>query len=186
MIKTRIFLIHGWSGGPDKDWLPWVKGKLEEMDYDVITPLMPNTDSPVISAWVPYLSELVGHLRTNDILIGHSIGCQTILRYLEKTNGLAHKVVLVAPWFTLTNLENDDMWRQADQWVNTPMDFSKIKPKSKEFITVFSENDPWVPYQQNMELFKKSLNPTIITLYGKGHITADEGITELPELLKYI
>ena len=183
MLKSRVFLIHGWGGSPQRDWLPWAKIELEKKVYDVIVPSMPDTDTPVIEPWVSYLDKLVGELRPDDILIGHSIGCQTILRYLEKTKGVANKVILVAPWFTLTNLENDEAWRVADPWFTTPIDFSKVKSKAKSFITIFSDNDSWVPYQENRQMFEEKLGPQVITLHNRGHITGEEGSVELPELL---
>ena len=144
---------------------------------------MPDTGHPVINAWVNHLTKLVGTLRPDDIFIGHSIGCQTILRCLERAPGQAAKVILVAPWFTLIDLESDEMWRLADPWFKTPMNFETIKPKAKEFTTIFSANDPWVPYEENIQLFRKYLNPKIITLHGKGHLTSDQGVNKLPELL---
>lgn len=183
MPKIRIYLIHGWGGSPNNDWLPWAKTELENRGYEVIVPNMPGTDTPVIEAWVNHLTELVGEIKSNDIFIGHSIGCQTILRYLEKSKGKANKVVLVAPWFTLSNLSDNEAWNIADPWIKTPINFDDIKSKANKFIAVFSDNDPWVPYQENLQLFKEKLNPKIITLHNHGHITADEGFTELPELL---
>jgi predicted alpha/beta hydrolase family esterase len=52
--------------------------------------------------------------------------------------------------------------------------------------TIFSDDDPWVPYQENRELFVVKFNPEIITLHNKGHITADEGSTQLPELISLV
>ncbi len=181
--KSRIFLIHGWGGSPQGDWLPWAKTELEQRGYDLIVPNMPETDTPVIESWVSHLDEQVGNLRPDDIFIGHSIGCQTILRYLEKASGAVNKVILVAPWFTLTNLEKDQAWQIAEPWFTSPMDFTQIKNKAKKFITIFSDDDPWVPYQENRQMFAAKLDPEIITLQKRGHITADEGSLELPELL---
>lgn len=186
-MSKRVFLIHGWGGGPDKDWFPWAKTELENKGYDVIPPLMPDTDTPVIEAWVSHLQNLVGEVRGSDFFIGHSIGCQTILRYLERVGeGKAYSVILVAPWFTLTNLESDDMWRIADPWIKTPVDFSKIRPKANKFVTIFSDNDAWVPYKENKKLFQEELNPEIVTLHNKGHITAEEGSVSLPEIFLYL
>ena len=182
-MKSRIFLVHGWGGSPVGDWLPWAKGELEKRGYEVIVPNMPDTDTPVIAPWVSHLGQLVGELRSDDIFIGHSIGCQTILRYLETASGVVAKVILVAPWFTLTNLESDEMWKIADPWFQTPMDCNQIKTKANKFITIFSDNDPWVPYKENRQLFEEKLNPQIITLHHKGHTTAEEGSLKLPELL---
>ena len=147
---------------------------------------MPDTNIPVINKWVDHLSAQVGKIRESDIFIGHSIGCQTILRYLEQSSGVVAKVILVAPWFTLTNLDNDEAWKVADPWLKTTMDFSKIIKKAGKFITIFSDNDPWVPYLENKGMFEEKLNPEIINLHNKGHITAEEGSTELPELLKLL
>ncbi len=181
--KIRVFLIHGWGGSPDRDWMPCAKAELERKGYEVIAPAMPDTEHPVIDAWVQHLTSVVGTPEQTDIFIGHSIGCQTILRYLEDLEGKVGKVILVAPWFTLSNLDNVEMWTVADPWLKTPIDFGKIKSKYQSMTTIFSDNDPWVPYQVNVDLFRAKFNPEIITLHNKGHITEDEGSTQLPELL---
>jgi predicted alpha/beta hydrolase family esterase len=186
MLKSRIYLIHGWSGSPEGDWFPWAINVLTSLNYEVIAPLMPDTDTPIIDAWVGHLSTLVGDIRESDIFIGHSIGCQTILRFLENSSRVAAKIILVAPWFTLTNLGSDEMWDIADPWLKTPLDFSKIINKAKKFITIFSDNDAWVPYKENESLFRQKLNPEIIVLHNKGHITAEEGSVELKELIDLV
>ena len=182
-MKPRIFLIHGWGGSPDKDWFPWAIAELESRGYEVIAPLMPDTNHPKIDAWVSELSKLVGVPRPTDILIGHSIGTQTILRYLQSINVQVNKVILVAPWLTLTNLENAKAWKVADHWLHAPIDFTQIRSKSKQFTTIFSDNDIWVPYAENRSLFIEHLNPRVVTLHNHGHMTADEEVTELPEIL---
>ena len=65
MSKSRIFLIHGWGGFLSGDWLPWAKTELENRGYEVIAPLMPDTDAPVIQAWVNHLDNLA-LLRKNE------------------------------------------------------------------------------------------------------------------------
>ena len=185
---SRAFIIHGWGSGPDKDWIPWMTSALNNKGYETVVPLMPDTEIPKINPWVSKLSQLVGNTDPTDIFIGHSIGCQTILRLLEKLPSpqKVKKVLLIAPWFELTNLEDDQMWQIADPWLKTPINFSQVVNKANEFITVFSDNDPWVPFDINLQLFKERLNPTIITLSHRGHFTQDEGITQIPELLDLI
>lgn len=186
MTKSRVFLIHGWGGSPQSDWFPWAILEFTKLDYKVIAPYMPDTNIPVINKWVDHLSAQVGDLHESDIFIGHSIGCQTILRYLEQSSGVVAKVILVAPWFTLTNLENDEAWKVADPWLKTTMDFSKIINKAGKFITIFSDNDPWVPYLENKGMFEEKLNPEVVVLHNKGHITAEEGSTQLFELIDLV
>ena len=148
---------------------------------------MPDTDNPIITSWINKLKEAIGKLENSDILIGHSIGCQTILRFLETLdNGKkAAKVVFVAPWMKLSNLSGDEEWDIAKPWLETPIDFFKVKNKAKSFIAFFSDNDPWVPLEENVKIFREKLNPEIVILKNKGHFSEDEGVKELPGILDH-
>jgi len=183
----RIFLIHGWGGSPKNDWLPWAKETLEKEDYEVFAPKMPNTKHPKIEPWLDKLSKTVGKPKPDDILIGHSIGCQTILRYLERLNEdqKVEKVILVAPWWFLTLDENEEQ-ADADPWLNSMINFDKVKTKANKFVCVFSKSDPYVPYSKNVEFFKENLNPDIITKSGPGHFTTDEGADKIEFLIDLI
>lgn len=187
-MKIRVFIIHGWGGSPTKDWIPWVKFQLEVKGYEVSAPTMPDTDNPQIEPWVNKLSETIKEPQKQDVLIGHSIGCQTILRFLEglPENQKVSKVILVAPWFKLTNLENDEAWKIVDPWIKSQIEFSKVKSKSDSFTAIFSNNDQWVPLKENKELFERRLNPRIIVLNNKGHFSEEEGVKELSEVIDLI
>jgi len=186
-MRKRVFLIHGWGGSPNKDWLPWASLELKK-SFEVIAPAMPDTDTPKIDAWVSKLQELVGQPRFDDVLIGHSIGCQTILRYLSKLSDdkKVNRVILVAPWVKLTNLENNEAWQIADPWLKTPLDYSVLKKRAISYILIFSDNDNWVPLEENRKFFMNKLNPKIIILHHKGHFTEDEGVKRIVEILNLV
>ena len=183
-----MFTVHGWYGSPKGDWIPWLADQLKNKGYEVITPEMPDTDNPQIAPWVNKLKEVVDELRADDVLIGHSIGCQTILRFLETLdNGKkAAKVVFVAPWMKLANLSGDEEWQIAKLWLETPINFSKIQNKADSFVVLFSDNDPWVPLEENVKIFRDKLDSKVVILKNKGHFSEDEGIKKLPEILDYI
>ncbi|MBI2031081.1 MAG: serine hydrolase family protein [Candidatus Levybacteria bacterium] len=182
----RVFIIHGWDGYPEEGWFPWLKSQLEK-EYDVIIPSMPDTENPKIVPWVRKLEKTVGEIRKDDILIGHSIGCQAILRFLEKTDNhlKVDKVILVAPWLRLTNLEDEESWKIAKPWLEAPINLSKVKIKAKSFTTVFSDNDPFVPLN-NKNDFKTKLGAKIVIERNKGHFNGDDGVTELPVIMKLV
>lgn len=183
MVK-RVFIIHGWGGSPQRDWTPWAKNVLEERGFEVFVPKMPDTDNPIIGKWVTYLDKAVGEIDNDTIFIGHSIGCQTILRYLETLPGgkKCKKVILIAPWMTLINLKEDEK-PIAKLWEETPIDFEKVKIRAGKFIAVFSDDDPVVPYKENAKVFKQKLGAEIITKRKMGHFSQDEGFKEIPFLL---
>jgi predicted alpha/beta hydrolase family esterase len=79
----RAIIVHCWEGYPGYCWYPWVKEKLEQGGFKVLVPAFPETKTPKQKKWVPYLAEQIGLPDDKLFLIGHSVGCITILRYLE-------------------------------------------------------------------------------------------------------
>lgn len=183
----RIFLIHGWGGSPRNDWFPWAEKALKEKGYNVFVPEMPDTEHPKIGPWVNKLTETVGETRTDDVLIGHSIGCLAVLRFLGalKDGEKVSKVILIAPWQYLT-LDEGESEEDAIPWIETPIDYGEIRIKANRIIAVFSDNDPWVPYGKNVEFFREKLNPEIITKHEMGHFTGEEGVEEVSFLLELL
>ena len=185
-MRKRVFVIHGWGGNPQEGWLPWLKRELENKDFAVEIPLMPDTENPKIETWIPYLAEIVGNTDENTYFVGHSIGCQTILRYLESLPGNKKigGAVFVAGWFNLMNLGEDEK-KIAKPWIVVPINFEKIKQHSTKFIAIFSDNDDVVPFE-NKKLFEQKLNAQTITEHQKGHFSGGDGITKLPVVLNAV
>ncbi|MBP6859157.1 MAG: serine hydrolase family protein [Candidatus Magasanikbacteria bacterium] len=179
----RIFIIHGWEGSPEKDWLPSLKAELEKLGHLVFIPEMPDTNTPVIERWVTYLASLVGKPDKDTYFVGHSIGCQTILRYLETVNAPVGGAVFVAGWFDLENLENDKVKEIAKPWLTTPINIAQVKQLLPQSVLVISDNDPYGAFSKNKEKFSE-LGSRIITLHNAGHITEADGFIDLPIALK--
>ena len=79
----RAFLIHGWGGTSEEGWLLWLKNELEKRDFEVYAPAMPDTKHPKMDVWLDTLKKHVGTPDESCYFIGHSLGCITILRFLE-------------------------------------------------------------------------------------------------------
>ncbi|MBU4224161.1 alpha/beta hydrolase [Patescibacteria group bacterium] len=185
-MKKRVFIIHGWGGSPEDDWFPWLKKELEQKGFEVFAPAMPNTEEPKIEEWVSFLANLVGESDENTYFVGHSIGRQAIMRYMERFDGIkVGGIVFVAGWFNLANLESEEEEKIARPWVETPINLEKIKNSSKKIAAIFSDNDPVVPLNDN-EIFKKELGAGIIVERNKGHFNASDGVIELPVALEKI
>ncbi|MCL5239464.1 MAG: alpha/beta hydrolase [Candidatus Marsarchaeota archaeon] len=181
---SRAVIVHGWGGDSESDWIPWLKSELAKRGVDASAPDMPNPNAPKMEEWIPALQGAAGSATRDLFLIGHSIGCQTILRYLEalpegtKVGG----VVLVAGWTTLAGLSDDEK-PIAEPWTSTPIDWQKVVSHAESFVAIYSDNDPVVP-ESNAQLFREKLNAKLVLDSGRGHFTEDEDdITELPSVL---
>lgn len=180
----KAYLVHCWSGKIEDGWYPWIKKHLENNEIKVIMKNMPNTDKPNIKEWVSELENIVDNIDDETFFIGHSIGCQTILRYLQKQEvQKIGGIFFVAPWFDLLPEEMDEESNNiAYEWIHEEIDFEKIKLFTDNITAIFSDNDYFVDIKQELE-FKTKLNAKTITLKNKGHISEEDGIKELPEAL---
>lgn len=182
----RAVIVHCWEGYPEYCWYPWVKRQLENKGFEVKVPAFPETEAPKQSKWVSYLSEQIGVPDENLYLIGHSVGCITILRYLESLpeNQKVGGVVLVAGY-------TDDIgYKELGNYFETAIDFQKIKTKSKSgFIAIHSDNDPYVNLKYG-DIFKKELGAEVIVKHNMKHfsgaIEGEKACTELPDVVKSI
>lgn len=186
--NKKIIIVHGWDFNPKMNWYRWLKKELEKKGFEVIVPTMPNTSKPEINNWVSHLKKVVGKLNMNTYFIGHSIGCQTILRFLEKEDyqGKIGKLVFVAGWFNLNNLEDKEIKEIAQPWINTPINFDRVKEKINKITVFLSSNEPYNYVEENKMTFEEKLKAKVIILKNKGHFTEDDGIKELPEVLNEI
>lgn len=182
----KAFIIHGWDGYPEEGWFPWLKKELETRGFEVAVPQLPQPEEPRIERWVPKMKDVVGMPDENTYLIGHSMGCQTIIRYLEglpegtKIGG----AVFVAGYLKrLTNLEDDELVRDVvREWLSTPIDLKKVKSHLPKSVAIFSDNDPYVPLD-NREEYEEKLGSKIFIEHGQGHFSGSTGTTELPAAL---
>ncbi len=185
----KVILIHGWEGNPENCWFPWLKRELEARGFLVSVPAMPDTEEPRIKKWVPALAEAVGNPDGETYFVGHSIGCPTILRYLEslpegiKVGG----AVFVAGFIsTLTGLEDDDTVRDvAKEWLMTPLDLEKVKTHLPKSVLILSDDDEFVSVEASTKDFGV-LGSKVVVEHGKGHFDDSRGVMELPSVLEAV
>jgi hypothetical protein len=188
-MKKRVFLIHGWDSHPKEGCFPWLKKELQSSGFEVLNPLMPNPPEPKIEEWTSFLRKEIGKPDEQTILFGHSIGVQTILRYLAslKENEKVRGVVSLAGWVTLTPAayEDAESARVAKPWLEAPLSWEEIKKHTGKFTAIFSDNDPFVPLS-DAEIFKDKLGAKIIMEEGKEHFASSAGVKELPSALEAV
>ena len=182
---NKIYIVHCWDGTKDDGWYPWLDKELSDANNTVYRFNMPNTDSPNIEEWVSFLNKKVDNLDEKTYFIGHSIGCQTIMRYLQikdvcKIGG----ILFVAPWLDLLDyaISDDESYNIAKPWLTEKIDFEKIKKFTNNIYCIFSDDDYFVSLKQK-DKFENLLDANTMVVSGKGHISQDDNIYKLDELL---
>lgn len=185
----RAFLIHGREGYPEEGWMPWLKQELEKKGFEVFVPAMPDTATPTMDKWVPFLAEVVGKPDENCYFVGHSLGCITILRYLEtlKEGENVGGAVLVAGFGH--DLEYVGYKGELSSFFRTLADWERVKKHCDKFVAIHSDDDPWVPLKHN-NLFRDKLGAKTIVEHNMKHFSGNDGIMKLPvalnEMLKML
>lgn len=181
---NKIYMVHCWDGTKDDGWYSWLDKMVSNKDNKVIRFNMPDTENPKIESWVSELDKQVNELDENTYFVGHSIGCQTIMRYLEhKGAKKIGGILFVAPWLDLLKeaVSDEQSYNTAQPWLNTAIDFEKIKSMTNKITCIFSDNDYFVSLEQEKR-FKDLLNAKTIIVKEKGHISADDCVHELDEI----
>jgi methionine--tRNA ligase beta chain len=190
-MKKRVFIVHGWGGKPEDGWRPWLKNELEKNGFMVQLLAMPNTDNPIINEWVGALISAVGKADKNTYLVGHSLGCQAILRYAEqlpKSESLGG-VLLVAGFIkSISNIKTPEQEIVIKPWRDTPIDFEKVKRVAGSIHAIFSEGDIWIPIE-NKQFFEEKIGAKTYLEDGKGerrHLSDKDNVLTLPKALELI
>lgn len=186
----KVYIVHGWDGSPDEPLFVWLDKELSARGYSVERLAMPEPETPVIETWISKLQESIV-LTTETILVGHSVGCQAVMRYLETVpeEKRIAGMVLLAPWMKLDQTtieeEGEEVIEIARPWMETPIDFDKVKKISSKIIAIFSDNDDFVPLDQK-DFFEENLGAETIVEHEMGHFSPAENISQLPSALESI
>lgn len=186
----KVYIVHGWGGSSASEgWFSWLREKFNEMDIELIIFDMPNTEQPEIEKWISFLEDNIKKLDGDTYLIGHSIGCQAILRYLETLNSEIKigGAVFIAPWMELDmntiNEEGPESVEIARPWMETPIDFDKVREHTNNFLCILSDDDPYVPLS-NEEFFKEKLGAKTLIKHNEEHFNETKEIPEMLEILR--
>ena len=157
---------------------PWLKAELEAEGFDVSVPAMPTPDAPTVEEWVAKIAGDVGESGGGCILVGHSLGCIAILRYLERAKKKVAGAVMVAGFAGKLGGE----FSILDNFFAPPLDFARVERMCPKLIAIFSDNDPYVPLSQE-KVFREKLGARTMVLHARGHFSSSDGTIELPEAL---
>lgn len=177
-MKKHVIIVHGYKGKPETNWKPWLRQELEVKGMKVDVPEMPNTEYPIASEWVAVLAETVGKPTQDTYLIGHSLGCITILRYLEtldENNKIGGTILVAGFGERFPKYQNGS----HDTFFDHMLDWPHIRDYCNNFVAIHSEDDPGVNTEQ-LDLFEDKLGAKVLRKHGFGHFGSADGVFEIP------
>lgn len=175
----HIYIIHGYSASPADHWFSWLKEKLEEENNEVTIIDLPTPLTPNPKEWDEALKKQIKTIDENSFFIAHSLGCITLLKFLEGTfllKKIAGYMLISAFNTSLPKL------KQLDSFLESRLDYKKLENITKNKILIGAKDDYIVPIILS-ERLSFLLNADFIRLEKGGHFMASDGYTKFPFLL---
>jgi hypothetical protein len=168
----RILLVPRWSGTAASDCYPWLARELAARAPQVkidVAPLLPAPDRPEIE---PCLEAVAGMDPARGLLVGHSVGCQVLLRALARLpDGVrAPALLCIAGWWTV-----DQPWDTLRPWIETPFDHARAAARCGRIEVLLSDDDPFTrDAEATRRRFVEALGAEVQIVPGRQHFNAPE------------
>ncbi|MFF7938557.1 RBBP9/YdeN family alpha/beta hydrolase [Nocardia gamkensis] len=176
---VRAVVIHGYHATPEDHWFAWLADRLGDVGVPTRVPALPDPGNPDPEAWLAATAKAVDTPDEGTAVVAHSLGCLTVLRYLTALPGewrLGHLVLVSGFLDPLPALP------ELDAFIESGCDVSTI-PAHVDRLTIFrSDKDDYVPIAHTDRLAGLLGVPSRV-IPGAGHFLADDGLTELPEVI---
>lgn len=157
----RIIILHGWNATPQEAWFAQAKECFERKGCRVEAPELPGNYFPDYEGWMKIINEL--HPDENTILIGHSLGAVTIMRYLERaTSPVAQAILTAMPIEPMKFTPIAPFFKQGFDW-------EKIKSNAKKINLVYEEGDQVVPLEHG-KIAAEKLQAELTIVPGTNHL----------------
>lgn len=180
----RILLVPRWSGTAASDCYPWLERELAARAPGVrleVAPLAPAPDRPEIEAC---LEVLAGLDPARTLLVGHSVGCQVLLRKLARLpdEARAPALLCVAGWWTV-----DEPWDTLRPWIEVPFDHGRAAARCARIEVLLSDDDPFTrDAEETRRRFVAALGAEVQIVPGRRHFNAPEEPAVLAAVLRLV
>lgn len=172
---AKAYLIHGLSTRDD-DWFPWLEKAAQEF-VDIDRLFLPELDHLDPDEWQGACDDQIDP-EPGMILIAHSLGTITALRYVERHELSDVKLLLVGAFDQSLLLYPD-----LDSFVTPKLDYRRVTPKISHATIISAVDDAIVPHQDSVKVANK-LGAKLISPAHGDHFLASDGYTQFPLALK--
>lgn len=188
-MGKRLCIVPRWGGTQSMEWYPWLRRQQVASRFETILgPDIDDPGTPTIDAWVDSITRACGSdaaALAGTYFVGHSVGCQAIVRYLASLPAAGQSgprvagCLLVAAWWTV-----DEPWDTIRPWLHgapeaPPLDLDRVRAACDRFVVLLSDNDPFTAdWQTTRAEWQERVGADVRLIPGAAHFNA----TEAPEV----
>lgn len=172
----RAVIFHGYGATPEDHWFGWLAEQLETESIATAIPALPHPLDPQAKQWEDNVRAALEQPDEHTIVIAHSLGCLSVLRYLLSLPGRWRLGTLVLVSGFIDRLP---ALPELDGFIGDGCDVTGLSKHIGRLVIFRSDNDSIVPPRHTDNLAGK-LGVSAQVVPGAGHFLAAEGVTELP------
>lgn len=182
---SNYFIIHGSFSSPFSNWIPYLRSEIEKREKEVYTPDLPSgVGYQNYTNWEELLLNYVdaGLINEDTVIFAHSIAPVFISKFLINNNIKVKRLVFVCGFNNYLGINADYDAVNESMYLDN---LSDVKKYCDDIICYYSKNDPYVKYDYEKE-FADTIADSQIVIDDGGHLNAEAGYLEFPDLLKHL
>lgn len=166
------YLIHGLSTRDD-DWFPWLEQAASQW-VTIDRLFLPELDHLDPQEWQGACDDQIKP-EPGMVLIAHSLGTITALRYVERHPELSDVRLLLVGAFDRPLL----LYPPLDSFVEPTINYSQIKPKVSHATVISAQDDTIVPHQDSV-IVAHQLGARLLSPKTGNHFLDSDGYAKFP------
>ena len=184
-IMDNYFIIHGSFSSPYSNWIGWLHDFIEGEGKQVYVPDFPiGVGFQNYENWSKLLKYYVdlGLINENTTIIGHSIAPAFISKFLIENKLKVKKCIFVCGFNNYLGI--DEEYDAVNESMYTDR-IESVKNYAKDIICFYSNNDPYVKYEAELD-FANKVGTEKILVPNAGHINSESGYDTLEDVVPYL
>ena len=181
----NYFIIHGSFSSPYSNWIGWLHDFIEGEGKQVYVPDFPiGVGFQNYENWSKLLKYYVdlGLINENTTIIGHSIAPAFISKFLIENKLKVKKCIFVCGFNNYLGI--DEEYDAVNESMYTD-GIESVKNYAKDIICFYSNNDPYVKYEVELD-FANKVGTEKILVPNAGHINSESGYDTLEDVVPYL
>ncbi len=181
----NYFIIHGSFSSPYSNWIGWLHDFIEGEGKQVYVPDFPiGVGFQNYENWSKLLKYYVdlGLINENTTIIGHSIAPAFITKFLIENKLKVKKCIFVCGFNNYLGI--DEEYDAVNESMYTD-GIESVKNYAKDIICFYSNNDPYVKYEAELDFANKVATEKIL-VPNAGHINSESGYDTFEDVVPYL
>ena len=181
----NYFIIHGSFGNPYSNWFSWLHDFIKKDGKQVYVPSFPiGVEYQNYENWSKLLKNYLdlGLINENTTIIGHSIAPVFISKFLIENKVKVKKLIFVCGFNNYFGINEEYDTVNKTMYIDN---IEEVKQYSDKIICFYSDNDPYVKYEEEKEFADKVATDQVF-IPNAGHINSESGYDTFEEIVGYL